>query len=469
MSGIDLFYTICYYVNYGAICLCTLGFFFQIIYVLFGWLPIKHYKKSETLHKIAIIIPACNEASVIGSTVKDLLEKQAYPKDRYGVFVCADNCKDDTAKIAEEAGAIVYVHNDPDPAHHRAAYPIRYVIQKILEEHDHYDFLIKFDADNHANPEFLEKMNDAYSSGVEVARCFESSTNPTQNIWTKVSACYYIRDSRLPCNYREKTHQDSMLSGAGMMASFQLLKRIGGWDAMATSDDVDFTLNRLLENVRVHHVPDAIVYEDQPATAQDTFNRNARMAHGINCLFWKKGWRLLGHGFLHGKISNIDLFMQIFFIPIGVISSTWFPLYYIAYAILMLCQMNGVNVFSQSFLEAQRVHGFSYNTIGESLDFITSNLGVYHAGDVQSYATTLFVGLIVMAVFVIACMVLVYIYQTWLALMLSKKHLSMKSLKGYWAGIWLSPIFMLFYAIAVDWGVFTKPKWKKVARQADKK
>jgi hypothetical protein len=45
----------------------------------------------------------------------------------------------------------------------------------------------------------------------------------------------------------------------------------------------------------------------------------------------------------------------------------------------------------------------------------------------------------------------------------------MKNLKGYWAGIWLSPIFMLFYAIAVDWGVFTKPKWKKVARQADKK
>jgi cellulose synthase/poly-beta-1,6-N-acetylglucosamine synthase-like glycosyltransferase len=422
---------------------------------------------SPTLHKIAIIIPACNEEAVIGSTVKALLSEQNYPHELYDIYVCADNCKDQTAKIAEAAGAQVLVHTDPDPAHHRAAYPIKFLLDHILAEHDTYDFFIKFDADNHANPDFLRRMNDAFSSGVEVARCFESSTNPTENIWTKVSACYYIRDSRLPCNYREKTHQDSMLSGAGMMCSFALLKRIGGWDGMSTSDDVDFTLNRLLENTRVHHVPDAIVYEDQPATAKDTFNRNARMAHGIHGLFWKKGWKLLGHTFISGKISNVDLFMQLLFIPIGVVSTIWFPLYYISYAILMLLQMNGVSVFSQAFLEMPRVHGLSYNTIGQSLDFITSNLGVYHEGDITSYATTLFVGLMVMAVFVIACMVLVYIFQTWLALLLSKKHLGMKNLKGYWAGILLSPIFMLFYAIAVDWGVFTKPKWKKVARKAD--
>jgi hypothetical protein len=84
MSGLDLFYTICYYVNYGAICLVHPRLLFPN-HLCFVWLglPIKHYKKSETLHKIAIIIPACNEASVIGSTVKDLLSEQAYPNDRY--------------------------------------------------------------------------------------------------------------------------------------------------------------------------------------------------------------------------------------------------------------------------------------------------------------------------------------------------------------------------------------------------
>ena len=58
-------------------------------------------------NRFAIIIPAHNEAEVVGRTVKELLTKQDYPRELYDVFVCADNCTDDTAKIAREAGAIV--------------------------------------------------------------------------------------------------------------------------------------------------------------------------------------------------------------------------------------------------------------------------------------------------------------------------------------------------------------------------
>jgi cellulose synthase/poly-beta-1,6-N-acetylglucosamine synthase-like glycosyltransferase len=467
MNGWDLFYTILYYINYGAICLCTVGFVFQFVYVLFCWLPIKHFKKSETLHKIAIIIPARNEEAVIGSTVQDLLKNQTYPKAYFDIFVCADNCTDDTAKKAEEAGAQVFIHDDPNPKHHVAAYPVKFMTDKIMKEHPGYDFFVRFDADNHANPEFLEKMNDAYSSGVSIARAFESSVNGTENVWSKVSACYYIRDSRLPSNYREKTHQDCMLSGAGMMMAVSVLQECGGWDAMSAIEDSEFTLNRLVKNKRIHQVADAIVYEEQPSNAKDTFNRVSRMGHGLNEVFWKKGWKLFGHTFISGKISNLDLFMQIFFVPIGVIASTWFPLYYITYGVLMLCQMNGVPIFSEAFLEAQRIHGISFTTIGQSIDFITDSFHLYQAGNYASYVQTLFVGLLVMGATTILALVLVYIFQTWIALLLSKKHLGLKNLKGYWAGILLSPLFMLFYAVAIDYGVFTNPTWKKVSRQSE--
>ena len=57
-------------------------------------------------HKFMAIIPAHNEEMVIKNLV-DSLQMQNYPKELFDIYVIADNCDDDTAKIAEEAGAIV--------------------------------------------------------------------------------------------------------------------------------------------------------------------------------------------------------------------------------------------------------------------------------------------------------------------------------------------------------------------------
>jgi hypothetical protein len=70
---------------------------------------------------------------------------------------------------------------------------------------------------------------------------------------------------------------------------------------------------------------------------------------------------------------------------------------------------------------------------------------------------------------ILASFYVTYVLQAWLALELSKKHLGLKSLKGYWSGIFLSPIFMVFYGIADTLGVMMKPKWAKVHRNPGKK
>jgi hypothetical protein len=68
---------------------------------------------------------------------------------------------------------------------------------------------------------------------------------------------------------------------------------------------------------------------------------------------------------------------------------------------------------------------------------------------------------------VLASFYVTYVLQAlaW-PLILSKKHMGLKSLKGYWSGIFLSPIFMVFYGIADTLGVMMKPKWAKVASQS---
>lgn len=63
-----------------------------------------------TRPSVAILVPAHDEALTIGATVGKLVA-QLLRSDR--LIVIADNCSDDTAQIAERAGASVVVRNDP--------------------------------------------------------------------------------------------------------------------------------------------------------------------------------------------------------------------------------------------------------------------------------------------------------------------------------------------------------------------
>jgi cellulose synthase/poly-beta-1,6-N-acetylglucosamine synthase-like glycosyltransferase len=57
-----------------------------------------------------IIVPAHNEAFVIGPTIKTLQEAAG---TEFEILVVADNCTDDTAKVARALGVRVAVRNDP--------------------------------------------------------------------------------------------------------------------------------------------------------------------------------------------------------------------------------------------------------------------------------------------------------------------------------------------------------------------
>jgi cellulose synthase/poly-beta-1,6-N-acetylglucosamine synthase-like glycosyltransferase len=440
---VEITYRIFECVNYFFIILCAISFFFQLVMIIFCWLPEKHFAKSEDFHRIAIVIAARNEEAVVSASVRLFLEKQNYPKDKYDVYVVADNCTDRTAEIAAKAGAKVIVHNDSDPDHHRASYAVQYAFAQIMKGGGRYDMFIRFDADNHACDDYLREMNNAYGSGVTIARGFEASTNPTQNAWTAVSAAYYIRDSRIACNFRERCHLDSMLTGAGMMVSSTVIDEIGGWDALMVSDDAEFCVNRLLEKRRIHYVADAIVYEDQPSTMKDNYARLSRMGHGLNHLFWKKGLRLFGHFFTSGRWSDVDLFVQLMIIPVDLICCIWFPLYYVAYALMHL-----VNGWGGEFLS-----GIA-NIEGTSLTASASRAAI--------------MGLLVMIAYVLGTYLVVYPLQTWIAVKLSEKKTGLSCGKDLGKGIWLSAFFMVYYGVAVALGVLTKPAWRAISRNPQK-
>ena len=72
---------------------------YKAVYYAIGFLFTRKFKTAKKKHKYGILIAARNEEFVIGNLL-DSINKQDYPKELLTVFVVADNCTDNTAKIA---------------------------------------------------------------------------------------------------------------------------------------------------------------------------------------------------------------------------------------------------------------------------------------------------------------------------------------------------------------------------------
>src|SRR4051812_49040052 len=103
--------------------------------------------------RVAVIVPAHNESSGIIPTIEDILP-QLGEKDR--LIVVADNCSDDTAVVAERAGAEVVVRNDL----HRIGkgYALGWGIDHIKNTPP--DFVVFVDADCRVQSDAIERLSN---------------------------------------------------------------------------------------------------------------------------------------------------------------------------------------------------------------------------------------------------------------------------------------------------------------------
>ena len=83
----------------------------KTFYWIIGMLFTRKFKHTTNYHKYAIMIAARNEENVIGNLI-DSIHRQDYAQNLLTIFVVADNCTDNTAKIVRDKGCICYERFD---------------------------------------------------------------------------------------------------------------------------------------------------------------------------------------------------------------------------------------------------------------------------------------------------------------------------------------------------------------------
>ena len=424
-------------VNYVVLGLFALLLLVQLIEIIVALVcKKKTFPKSDKKAKIAYIIPARNESSVIYNTVKSVLDNQKYPKELFNVYVVANNCTDNTAQEASRAGAIVLVHDDPDPKHRMALYPLKYGIDYILENDKDTEIIIRLDADNHINDEFTSLMNNAYQSGSEFSRPYEGAINGAQNFFTKACSFFYCFDSRFGSRAREVMKLSAHPNGPGAAMSRKLLLESNGYDVTSICEDTEYTFNRMLEGKTIRFVEDAVVYEDLPSTGHDTAIRNKRIAAGNKVLLKEKMGKMLKMFFKTFKFTYLETYTTYIWVSIGGIFFTWFLLFFAYFFIFGGLAANNVIPLSM------------FNT--------------------QYFSSAIFTALIAIAITVAAFYLLFGMLVPTVMTATEYKKYGAKKKSQFVGLVFFFIIYVLFYAFSLMFGGMKKNvKWEQVKRNSD--
>ncbi|MBQ3413810.1 MAG: glycosyltransferase family 2 protein [Clostridia bacterium] len=259
-------------------------------------------------HKFMAIIPAHNEETVVGNLVESL-KKQNYPKECYDIYVIADNCTDNTAKIAKEAGAIVYERFDNTKK--TKGYALDWFLQQKIQENAPYDAICIFDADNIVDNNFMTAMNKKLCQGEEVVQGYRDIKNPTDNWITSGYALFYWTMHRFYHLARYNLGLSPLLNGTGFMVSFDIIKENNGWKTVTLTEDIEFSLQRILKGKRLGWSTEAIVYDEQPTGFKQSWSQRSRWTVGhMQCMKEYTG-KLLNEAIEKKTMMNIDGFFYI--------------------------------------------------------------------------------------------------------------------------------------------------------------
>ena len=296
----------------------TIFWLYQVVVSLCSLIKLKDKPlKVNKDHRFMAIIPAHNEEAVVANLVESL-KNQTYNKDLYDIYVIADNCTDNTARVARDAGAIVYERFDETKK--TKGYALNWFLQQKIKENAPYDAFFVFDADNIVDKNFIKNMNKKLCQGEDVVQGYRDIKNPSDNWITAGYAIFYWQMHRFYHLARYNIGLSPLLNGTGFMVKFDVIKP-QGWDTETLTEDIEFSLKRIIKGKKLGWATDAIVYDEQPTGFRQSWSQRSRWTVGhIQCI--KKYTKDLAIAAKENKkMINIDgLFYIVGSIPMFVIT-----------------------------------------------------------------------------------------------------------------------------------------------------
>ncbi len=310
---------------------------YMAVYAVIGCIATRKFQKAEKLHRYAIVIAARNEERVIANLLKSIAG-QTYPAEWITTFVAADNCTDETARIARQNGAVCYERFDRE--HRTKGYALSFLFEQIGKDYgiEYFDGYLVLDADNTLKPDYVEKMNDAFDSGAKIITSYRNTSNLKGGCIAASYAIHWLRTVCIEHRARSVLGLATRIQGTGFLFANELVK--DGWKFTSLTEDRAFCADAVLKGYEITYQHEAEFYDEQPADLAIAMRQRIRWSKGhlqsfrecapglLHRIFTAKGFR--------AKMSAYDMLLVVFPYDlvkiilkisgglIGFLSAVWF-------------------------------------------------------------------------------------------------------------------------------------------------
>ena len=268
---------------------------YQFALTLFGYINyLKSFREKKSVDETefdfpscAIMIPAHNEAKVIGKTVESMLNL-VYPKDKLTILVINDGSKDETASIVQ-----AYASRDPRVVLFTIPFgeggkgksrALNLGLKQVQSE-----MIAIYDADNTPDPKALHYLAAQLVSDKRLGAVIGKfrTVNKDSTLLTRFINIETLSFQSILQAGRWQMHNISTLPGTNFVIWTELVRSLNGWDEEALTEDSELSIRIYEKGYKIKFIPYAVTYEQEPEQWKVWLKQRMRWVRGNNYVISK--------------------------------------------------------------------------------------------------------------------------------------------------------------------------------------
>jgi cellulose synthase/poly-beta-1,6-N-acetylglucosamine synthase-like glycosyltransferase len=282
-----------------AIILIWFTIAYQFLLTVFGYINyVKAMKEKREIDQqsfdfpsCTILIPAHNEAKVIGGTIQSMLNLD-YPKDKLQIIVINDGSTDETKEIINHFAAQdkrVELYDVPKGEGGKGkSRALNLGIKQAKGE-----IISIYDADNNPDSNALKYLVAQLLLHKDLGAVIGKfrTLNKNATLLTRFINIETLSFQSMLQAGRWQMHQISTLPGTNFVMWAHLIHELNGWDEEALTEDSELSIRIYQAGYKIKFIPYAVTYEQEPPKWRVWIRQRMRWVRGNNYVsskFWKE-------------------------------------------------------------------------------------------------------------------------------------------------------------------------------------
>src|SRR5579859_2774713 len=232
--------------------------------------------------RVAVLVPAYNEETVIVRTVRSVLNS-TYPN--LHVVVIDDGSSDRTAEVAREAyepeiasGKVAVLTK----ANGGKAAALNYAVEQLTEE-----FYVGIDADTVIAQDAIAKLMPHFEDPLVGAVAGNAKVGNRVNLWTRWQALEYITSQNFERRALNLFNIVTVVPGAIGAWRTGPVRIAGGYPLNTVAEDADLTMSLLEQGLKVVYEDRSLAFTEAPIDAKGLMRQRFRWSFGTLQAVWK--------------------------------------------------------------------------------------------------------------------------------------------------------------------------------------